>query len=299
MRTCRSEVRSRFARRALRACIVGLGVAQLCAIPAAAQTTGTLTGRVTAGADTIAGVRIVVQQSGDTSNKRQATTDAGGMFRLDGIAAGPHLVIATRVGFAPSIATISVPAGGATHVSLALTALPRALDTVMVSADPQVPLKYGADSRLHEFYSRRKRGRGRFFTRAELDSLGTHDLAGALRRVPGLRVRSSPGGVLDVVMARCATPVSLGKSSGTVPQPPSMAASTGEPEEDQPVQLAVFIDGVRVLKRSNGEVLGTVKLEEIEAVEVYRGASELPAEAAGNACAAIYIWTRFGVASAR
>jgi len=45
------------------------------------------------------------------------------------------------------------------------------------------------------------------------------------------------------------------------------------------------------------EVLGNLSTNEIETVEVYRGASQLPLEAMGDACAAMFITTRFSPGS--
>lgn len=55
--------------------------------------------------------------------------------------------------------------------------------------------------------------------------------------------------------------------------------------------VQVFIDGVRVTEPF--VALGSLTTNDIEAMEVYRGVSELPMEAAGDGCAAIFIWTRY------
>jgi hypothetical protein len=58
--------------------------------------------------------------------------------------------------------------------------------------------------------------------------------------------------------------------------------------------VALYLDGIRVDTASLRQTIAELALSEIEAVEVYRGVSELPAEAMGNACSAIFVWTRFG-----
>jgi hypothetical protein len=40
------------------------------------------------------------------------------------------------------------------------------------------------------------------------------------------------------------------------------------------------------------EMLREIPPQEIEAIEVYQGAGEMPAEAKGDACFAIFIWLR-------
>jgi outer membrane receptor protein involved in Fe transport len=58
--------------------------------------------------------------------------------------------------------------------------------------------------------------------------------------------------------------------------------------------VALYVNGVRVDTVSLRQTLYELDLADIEAIEVYRGVSELPLEAMGNACAAIFVWTRFG-----
>lgn len=54
----------------------------------------------------------------------------------------------------------------------------------------------------------------------------------------------------------------------------------------------LFLNGTRI--QDVPTELGLLRLSDIEAVEVYRGPTELPAEAVGNGCAAIFVWTRVG-----
>lgn len=67
-----------------------------------------------------------------------------------------------------------------------------------------------------------------------------------------------------------------------------------------PTAVAVYIDNVEKqrFKSEVEQVLGSLHLSDIEAIEVYRSPSELPMRAIGNACAAIFIWTRFSADSA-
>ena len=60
---------------------------------------------------------------------------------------------------------------------------------------------------------------------------------------------------------------------------------------------ALYLNGVRIDTVSVRETIAELDLGDIEAIEVYRGVSELPPEAMGNTCAAIYVWTRFGPGS--
>ena len=55
--------------------------------------------------------------------------------------------------------------------------------------------------------------------------------------------------------------------------------------------MQVFVDGMKVTEPF--VTLASLNANDVEAIEVYRGTAELPAEAAGNGCAAIMVWTRF------
>jgi len=58
----------------------------------------------------------------------------------------------------------------------------------------------------------------------------------------------------------------------------------------------VFVDG-QSLGAGGTEFLTDLKTSEIETMEVYRGPSQLPMEAVGNACAAVFITTRYTTGS--
>ena len=64
--------------------------------------------------------------------------------------------------------------------------------------------------------------------------------------------------------------------------------------------LAIYLDGLRIWAWDTPEPpnLDDFVVSQMEAVEVYRGAAELPPElqATGNQCGAILLWTRVGEA---
>ncbi len=112
---------------------------------------------------------------------------------------------------------------------------------------------------LEEFYRRRQRGSGRFFTREEIDKAGS--LIAIFSTVPGVRARTAMFGGLGLQFARCKGGIQGGRVMYFTDGVPSMAGMELPPED-------------------------------IAAIEVYRGVTELPPEAVGNACAAVFIWTR-------
>jgi hypothetical protein len=140
---------------------------------------------------------------------------------------------------------------------------------------------------MHDFYRRRARARGRFFTRDEIEASGRAKLTDLLRLVPGARVTTFLGNRAEVAFARCTGPVQLAQSGSVTAAATHTTGSRGG-------TVALYVNSARVDTESVKETLGEFDLGEIEAIEVYRGVSELPPEALGDACAAIFIWTRLG-----
>jgi hypothetical protein len=179
--------------------------------------------------------------------------------------------------------------GEDTSLTMRLEAAPRVLDTMSVMATRGVEDPYGPLSRLSGFFERRRAGVGRFFTRAEIAAAEPSSLATLLRRVAGAKVTTTPEGGIKVTFAQCAAIV-----------PRSRSAVAGN-DPGSPTVVAVYIDDVEKQRFESEveDVLGSLRLSDIEAIEVYRSPSELPLRAMGNACAAIFIWTRFGADSSK
>ena len=259
------------------------------AVGLAAQAPGTAPAGVrgvvadTRGSVTGAEVRLV----GDTRDRLfVTTTDSLGAFEFRRVMPGVWTLVARRIGYRIHTQALVVHEGVSSVVQILLDPVPRSLDTVTVAREGLTPARYGPISRMDEFYRRRARGRGRFFTREDLAASGRTMLTDLLRLVPGARVKTFPGNVAEVAFARCSSPVNL-SASGPVGRGASSAAS-------RVPLVALYLNGIRVDTASVRQTIAELALSEIEAVEVYRGVSELPPEAMGNACSAIFVWTRFG-----
>lgn len=214
-------------------------------------------------------------------------SEDNGTFVIRDVPPGRWLLEARRVGYTPSTQNLTVRSGETTTVQIVLRAVAQPLDTVSVVQRNVVPERYGASSRMHEFYRRRARARGRFFTRDEIEASGRAKLTDLLRLVPGARVTTFLGNRAEVAFARCTGPVQLAQSG-------SLMAVATHATRSRGGTVALYVNGARVDTISAKETLGEFDLGEIEAIEVYRGISELPPEALADACAAIFIWTRFG-----
>jgi hypothetical protein len=183
-------------------------------------------------------------------------TDASGFFSLR-IAAGPSTLAVRSIGYAPLTAELDLVGGRDRRFRVELSQLPQMLDAVVTDArKPYMPP--GAPASLDDFYRRRAERRGASFTRDEIVSVGGSRQA--LGTVPGVRTEGSGTQGLSVVrMSRC-----------------------------PPARIAWFLDGLRV------SGMPELADEDIEAIEVYTGPSRLPPEAVGDACGAVYVWTRRG-----
>lgn len=116
------------------------------------------------------------------------------------------------------------------------------------------------------------RARGRFFTREDIRASSRTSLADLLRSVPGAHVTQQRDGGVQVRFARC--------RGTSLPRGNDGAVDPG---------TQLFINGMKV-QDPIGE-MGALRLSDIDAIAVYRGPAELPADAVGNGCAAIFIRT--------
>jgi hypothetical protein len=228
---------------------------------------------------------------------RSAVSDSGGAFLLAQLPGGAYRLRARRLGYAEGAWSARVAPGDTLRATLTLVPLPPTLDTVTVSA--AAPVR----GHLATWESRRdagvKMGLGRFIDRAEIEKSEHSTLASLIRqRAPGLRFASRCGGTF------------FGSRSG------SLSGGRGNGPLFQGCELpadvcygTVLLDGV-LLYRNEGrlrvEANGSsrpppppnlerlVALNQVEGIEIYRGATDTPSELkmGGGACGTIAIWTR-------
>ena len=125
-RSSRHPVTAGSRRHAALAALVAFSVA-LAPLPAAAQQSGLLAGRVTeVGGGPLVGARV-----GIVGSRLGATTGADGMYRLR-VEPGRLVVRTVFLGYAAHTDTVDVPAGGDARLDVALRRAPVALDQVVV-----------------------------------------------------------------------------------------------------------------------------------------------------------------------
>jgi hypothetical protein len=188
-----------------------------------------------------------------------AITGDSGAFRITGLPPGTNVFNVRRIGYEAASFTAVLKPGKAHRATFTLSATAHALATVSVS-DTAVETHW-----LDTFDRRRSTGRGTFITRADIVRKGARNGMDVMRTVPGVRVvPARRGGGNVVVMSR-------GGGGGQC---------------------------VPIMYYHNTPYGGTIDdfvADDIEAIEVYIGVSEVPAELDKNGrgvCGAIVVWTR-------
>jgi hypothetical protein len=243
--------------------------------------TGGVHGRVTneQGAP-VPGVQLQLSlRDGSAADSHAAVSDSSGAFAWSGLSAGSYQLTAKRIGFEAVDVGVRIQDGVDRLVDIRMTKAAQRLDTVSVAGKSLTPGRYGTSSRMDEFYRRKQQGRGHFFTREDIDDSDANNTATLLARVPGIHSKREDTGVIYVRFSSCV--------GATGQLTPSAGNDWGWEK------VALFVDGVGIGKGSRSSVFSTLQPVEIEAMEVYRGA-EVPLEALGDACAAVYVWTRGG-----
>jgi hypothetical protein len=187
----------------------------------------------------------------------RAITDTAGRFTFIALPAGTTSVTVRRLGFAPRNVPVQLADGRTDSIHVRLLVLPAYLPSLVADAEALDRI------RLADFHRHRKTGLGAYFNRRQIDSTRYTRISDLMRRIPGVRL----------------VPDRTGR--------PQMRISRGgncTPD--------FWIDGQRTPHLN----VDDVPLGDVEALEVYRGATGLPPEynvRFGNpGCGAVIIWTR-------
>lgn len=253
--------------------------------------------------------------------ERVSVTDSAGRFDVEGLEPGRHRVRVRYVGFASQEALVRVSPGDTLETTFLMETDPVPLPELAVRVES------GPASGFEE---RRRRGGGHYVTREEIEETPGDHVTDVLREVPGLQVVPCPGRSADCIrttrsqQTRLTTrrPVDNTDRRGGEGGRQGSQGGTGRdgmrrptiPDRDtvpqgRPCGIAFFVDGapVDLVARSpedptdpddTGFGLAHIPKEDVEAVEVYTGPSQIPPQfkrgTSGCARAAIVIWTRAG-----
>jgi hypothetical protein len=217
------------------------------------------------------------------------STDSLGQFSLRG-ARGTYQLSAVRPGYQPTTSapiafrngeqlTIRMPiasSGDPTH-SIGV------LQHIKPAEDEQVSDEQRADARMGGFNSRRTVGAGLHYDRSQIERSLFHTLGEFLQAVPGFRV-VDPGSTNSMNLMRNQ----------------SMNFNTGVTGSALSCRLGWFVDGHRMDMPGQQDAitdgLGSMSLDAIDGIEIFRGLAEMPSEFAAPdlRCGAVAVWTRRG-----
>lgn len=216
---------------------------------ARAQQHGSISGTIRAAGDEgpmLEGARIVLLGTTFVANSNRL-----GEFSFHGIAPGKYTLQASAIGYAALSMPVEVRA--LQIVRVVFEATPEA--AVLPDVEVTEPVRGTMD-----FLRRRTSGRGRYFTRAQIEKRNPATIADLMRMVPGLRV-DCRGVVCRVT--------SLRGGRNCVP--------------------AYYMDGIP----TDPAAVWMTPPRDLEGIEIYTGPSETPPELEHRAsCGAIVLWTR-------
>jgi carboxypeptidase family protein/TonB-dependent receptor-like protein len=189
------------------------------------------------------------------STRHDVSVSSQGRFVLSRLAAGPHRVEIRAVGYRPHVLELNLLEGQVLERQFAMFFTGDKLPELAVEARNSKLLPRFAD-----FERRRQNGMGIYITRDEIKSRGYMRMGDALRTVSGVRVNC---GDVDCIIHMTRS------TAGCFP--------------------TYYVDG-----RLARSFAASTPMNDVQGIEVYRGAAEMPGEFAGDGamCGVIVIWTR-------
>ncbi|HKK27325.1 MAG TPA: carboxypeptidase-like regulatory domain-containing protein [Gemmatimonadota bacterium] len=226
-----------------------------------ADSTAILTGRVYSATTgrVVDGARILVP-----GTRLGAVSDSTGRFRIAGLPSGDRPFEVRRIGFAPATGTIHLAGGATVDATFVLEDTVVQVEGIRVTV--RRALSAASDRKLERvgYYRRRTRGLGHFLGPADVERRVAESQAASdvLRNIPGLSVSR-------MVLGRARIELTRGTGS---------------------CQPVLFLDG----KKAPELEIDDLNRFDLLAVEVYRGASEIPLEfsSAKSGCGIVLLWTK-------
>jgi hypothetical protein len=224
---------------------------------------------------------------------RSVRTGSNGLFRIDSLEAGNHLISARHIGFSPLVSPIAIDSVEITYADIVLQPAANVLASVIVKADLLMRgVPRGFLERMHSG------GQGTYITAADIQRQNPLRVSDVLRGVPGVKVSGNgevftSRGAVTILSNGCANGlpvyldnVQVGGGTGGSPDGFIGDLNAGRVSRGAP-QLA----GSTAAARSIADI---VPPERVVAIEVYSGPASVPPTlpAANSSCGAVFIWTR-------
>jgi hypothetical protein len=241
----------------------------------------------------IAGAEVILRDSLEKTVWLEVT-DFDGRFSMSP-APGIYTFEVLRMGYERVYTEAFEVAMDVGDIDLTIT-LPNApvmLEPAVVSGEKQ-PLPA---VRLEGFYRRKERGWGIQLDREAIEAKTPTQVTDILLNLPGVRVIGTGGNTYTVVMVgqaprlpqRSAQPPSRG-TRNPIPPAAQLAGGGGCP-------ISYWVDGIRFISNpEDNRGINEILASKVEAVEVYRRASETPAEFldSDSRCGVVVTWTKRG-----
>lgn len=239
-------------------------------VPAVAQSTGAIQGTVTieGTARPLGSVQVSISRS-----PLATQTDEGGAYRLTNVPAGAHEVRFQRIGYAPVVRRVTVDAGAVATLDVALRDAPVSLEQIVVTAT--------GEQRKREIPH-------------TLSTISAEEIQDApIRNTQDLITARAPG---VTVLANSGQPGSGG-----------MIKLRGTNSLSQGNNPIIYVDGVRIFSGTRGVVgnarqttlpLNDINPEDIERVEIVKGAAATTLYGTEASGGVIQIFTKRGRAGA-
>jgi len=199
---------------------------------------------------------------------RTAPTNERGVFVLEEVPPGPEVLEVEMMGYATQREGVRVVGGRAQDITVRLSTQPVELAPILVTVRPRTWFidRRGLEDRI-------ALGMGYILLREDIEERSAQVLGELMRDIPGVRVRAGGGGLRRQYVVQMRGSANLANDA---------------------CQPVVWVDGVKW--GTDGSAFTEVMAFEIEAVEVFRGAAEVPGEYAGgdSRCGVVVVWTRRG-----
>ena len=197
-------------------------------------------------------------------------TDSSGRFRFGKVKAGKRELRVRRLGYEPFARFVEAAGEKPDEIDIWMTPLPVRLTEVAVLGK-RVTVPY----RFEEVYRRAASGFGHLITLEDIERRRPFHVREMLNGIPGVQVDN-----YKVRFRRCGAANDV-----------SFALEI--------TKVQVYVDGRRVTKFQNDETgtsvdeaLSHVNINDVQAIEVYVGVAEIPAEFSIDACAVVAVWTK-------
>lgn len=232
------------------------------------QALGTVTGTVVGeNATPLAQARIRIAGTDST-----VLSGTNGRFRLGGVAPGHRVLEVRLLGYVAVLRPVEIEAGATLDVQVVLISAPIPLKAVEVEGERWLL------PAMRAFEERRAHGNGHYMNRQEIERLQPRVITDVLRRVPGVQIQPVNGPFGPNEMVR-------------------MARTTGVMGA-RICPVLFYLNGTPFPVTSDFSINQYVAPEDVIAIEVYAGMSQIPPEFQANLlnarCGVIAIWTREG-----